>query len=135
MELLELLHVDRGQLAALQAEGDPVLLLLVERQNGTAHEAALEDAALHQGFLQTGVGLAGGLAAAVDGLGDVVDAVGPILGFLQGVPPQMSSGTQPAKPIRAPSMPGNQVTHRVSSWQVMREMSGHSWRSRRTSCS
>jgi len=26
----------------------------------------------------------------------------------------------------APSIPGNQLTHRVSSWQVIREISGHS---------
>ena len=78
-------HVDRGELTALEAEGDPVLLLLVEGQDGTAHEAALEDAALDKGFLQAGMGLTGGLAAAVNGLGDVVDAVGPILSFLEGV--------------------------------------------------
>ena len=82
---LELLHIDCGQLAALKAEGDPILLLLVEGQDGTAHEATLENAALDKGFLQAGVRLTGGLAAAVDGLGNVVDAVGPVLGLLEGV--------------------------------------------------
>ena len=142
--LLVLLHVHLGQLAALQAQSDPILLLLVQGQDRLAHEGAGEDAALIEGLLQTGVGLAGGLAAAIDGLGDVIDPVGPVLGLLEGVlvrvgkdlpGGQISSGTQPAKPMRAPSMPGNQLTHRVSSWQVMREMSGHSSRSRRTSCS
>ena len=71
----ELAHVNFRQLGTLETEGDPVLLLLVEGQDGTAHEAALEDAALDKGFLQAGMGLTGGLAAAVDGLGDVVDAV------------------------------------------------------------
>ena len=60
--LLVLLHVHLGQLAALQAQSDPILLLLVQGQDRLAHEGAGEDAALIEGLLQTGVGLAGGLA-------------------------------------------------------------------------
>lgn len=85
MCLLVLLHIHLGQLAALQAQSHPVLLLLVQGQNGLAHEGVGEDTPLIQGLLQPGVGLAGGLAAAIDGLGDMVDAVGPVLGLLQGV--------------------------------------------------
>ena len=39
---------------------------------------------------------------------------------------QISSGTQPANPMRAPSMPGNHDTQSVSSWHVIRLISGHS---------
>ena len=81
-ELLVLVHINLGQLAALQAQGNPVLLLLIQGQNGLAHEGVGEDAPLIEGLLQTGMSLTGGLAAAVDGLGDVVNAVGPVLGLL-----------------------------------------------------
>ena len=86
MELfLELVHIDLRQLAALKAEGDPILLLLVERKNRLAHQCVGEDATLIESFLQTCMCFTGRLAAAVDCLGDVVDTVGPILCFLQGV--------------------------------------------------
>jgi len=48
----ELGHVDLRQLAALQTQSNPILLLLAQRENRTAHEAAGEDAALHERFLQ-----------------------------------------------------------------------------------
>ena len=122
--LLVLLHIHCRELAALQTQSDPVLLLLVQGQNGLAHQSAGEDAALLQSFLQAGMSLTGGLAAAVDGLRDVVDAVRPILCFLQSVLVRILEDI-PCR-IRAPSMPGNQETHRVSSWQVIRLISGHS---------
>ena len=50
--LFVLLHVHSGQLAALEAQGDPVLFLLVQGQDGLAHEGVGEDAALVEGFLQ-----------------------------------------------------------------------------------
>ena len=83
--LLVLAHVNLGQLAALEAEGDPILLLLIEGQNGLAHEGIGENAALIEGFLQAGMSFAGWLAAAVDSLGNVIDTIGPILSFLEGV--------------------------------------------------
>ena len=127
--LCELAHVNLAEAGLLDALGNPVLLFLVERKDRLSHQSALEDAALIQGLFQSCVSFAGGLAAAVDRLGDVVDPVGPVLSLFQGVLVRVS------KPMRAPSMPGNQLTQRVSSWQVMREISGHSSRRTRTSCS
>lgn len=83
--LFKQLHVNCGQLATLQTQGNPVLFLLVQRQNRLAHQAAGENATLYQSFLQAGMSLTRGLAAAVDSLGDVVNSVRPILSFLQSV--------------------------------------------------
>lgn len=58
--LLVLLHIHCGELAALQTQSNPVLLLLVQGQNGLAHQSAGEDAALLQSFLQAGMSLTGG---------------------------------------------------------------------------
>ena len=74
-------HVHFGQTALLQTFCHPVFFFLVQRQNRFPHQAAGEYTALYQSFLQTGMGFAGRLAAAVDGLADGINVVGGILGF------------------------------------------------------
>ena len=83
--LLELAHIHLIHLAVLKSKCNPVFFFLVQRKHRFPHQAAGEDAALYECFFQAGMSFAGRLSPAVDSLGDMIDAVGPVLGFFQGV--------------------------------------------------
>ena len=75
--LREFAHIYLLKSAVLDAFRDPILLFLIQRKNRLSHKAALEDAALYQSLFQACMCLAGRLAAAIDSLADVIDAVTP----------------------------------------------------------
>ena len=81
--LREFAHIYFLKTAVLDAFRDPILLFLIQRKDRLSHKAALEDAALYERLFQACMCLAGRLAAAIDGLADVIDAVSPVLSFLQ----------------------------------------------------